>query len=67
MEELEDITGRPIRVGERVVFSMDRTTDVYIGVITEISKAYIVVSRDRYPFRKQFRHSSSMYKLAIIE
>jgi len=67
MDTLLDINGQPIREGDRVVFTLDRTTDIYVGVISEITKTYIVVRRSSYPVKKQFRHSSSTKKLALIE
>jgi len=63
---LKDITGKYICVGDRVVYTEDRSTDLLLGVITEINANFIIVQHN-YAGTRRFRHTSSDHKIAIIE
>ncbi len=65
MNDPTDIQGKRIRVGDRVVTSVQfRSTDIKIGVVTNIDK-FVEVKYDVGSHR--FRIVSTHHKLAIID
>ena len=48
MEEALDIQNKPLHVGQRVVFTKLKWSEVRTGIITKISKSRVTIKCDKY-------------------